>query len=78
MALPGRVFCRLAWRLTAYQSVTRARALAMLEEHEAAHPGTTARGQQATPPQPQRREEVPATRTALESTEAFNGIFSFG
>lgn len=35
--------------------------------------------QQAAPGQgQQRREMVPATRAALENTEAFKGIFSFG
>jgi hypothetical protein len=79
MALPGRTFCRLAWRLVAYESVTRARFLSEQALHQAG-PGTAAPAQLPAFAQPAThagRVMVPATKAALQSTAAFKGIFSF-
>lgn len=70
--LTGPAFFALAFRLAAYEGVIRARMReATAQEQEGSG--------QASPHAPQqRREKVPATKVALQNTEAFNGIFSFG
>lgn len=77
--LDGPAFFKLAYRMTAYRGVMRERAL--LEDQD----GTPAARPQAAPeapvpaaPRRGERQVVPATKTALQSEAAFNGIFSFG
>lgn len=70
--LTGPAFFRLAFRLGAYEGVIAARMREARQQEGAS--------QQASPyaPPQQQREMVPATRAALENTEGFKGIFSFG
>lgn len=76
--LPGDVFLKLAWRLTAYEGAMHNRALAVAAKSpgaaEAAPPQATAGGAPVTPG----ARQVPATKAALQGTREFAGIFSFG
>lgn len=69
--LPGPVFFKLAYRLTAYRGVMRE--LALAEEHDEQPPARP-----APAAAPGGRRMVQPDRAALESEPAFNGIFSFG
>ena len=57
----------MSFRLGAYESVIRAR----MAEQSRRDGGTSGQPSQA-------RRVIPATRAALQSAEAFKGIFSFG
>ena len=69
--LSGPVFCKLAMRLTAYQSVMQARVTALVND-SGQQPAASASGQQG------QRQMVPATKAALQSDEVMSGLFSFG
>ncbi|MGA5820805.1 hypothetical protein ACPC54_23430 [Kitasatospora sp. NPDC094028] len=67
--LDGPAFLRLAWRMTAYEGVMRARAAATQHNDPETSPRMA----------PGRREEInPGTRTALMADPAFAGLFSYG
>lgn len=71
--LPGVVFFRLAWRLSAYAGVVQILARAEQEGAgtPAAPPGGPSLG--ARP-----REVNPGTQTLLKADPAFSGLISFG
>ena len=69
-SIPGRVFFRLAFRLTAYQGVMRERVTALLREQEDGAPQYGSQRPGVT--------EIPATKAALSAHPEMAGIFSFG
>jgi len=72
-SMPGRVFFRLAFRLTAYQGVMRERITSALQEQEG-----TPQPQYGAPRHREGVTEIPATKAALSSHPDMADIFSFG
>ena len=71
--LSGAAFCKLAFRMTAYQSVMRERVVALTTGDQPA-PG----GRPAAAPVAEPRREVPATKAALQADPVMGSLFSFG
>jgi len=73
--LSGAALCKLAYRMTAYQSVMQAR---YAEQHRGEAPERPPA--RTAPPQrgSRQREMVPATKAALQANPVMAGLISFG
>ena len=75
--LSGPALCKLAYRMTGYQSVIRER-VALLQSEGSGSPQPAPSGMREAPPSGERRQMVPATKTALQADPVMSGLISFG